>query len=155
MQGSDFERDMKDTTPHWPAEHRRMHGRFELDIDGRIFISRTWGPWNLECVQAYHEETNRKVQLLSGAPWVVLALVGGEPIHTPQSMAEVVRTICDHRAMGRCATALVFVDIDVDARNLMRLMLSPMYVQAEEPFYFADDEATARAWLQAQLAVAS
>jgi len=141
-------------TPQWPASSRKMHGRFDLAVDGRVLISRTSGPWNLECVLAYHDETNRKVQSLAGSPWVVLALVGGEPIHTPESMAEIVTTIRDHRMLGRCATALVFVDVDVDARNLMKLMLSPMYVQAHEPCWFADDEATALAWLKVQLAAA-
>jgi len=137
--------------PHFPrpiASHT-IHGLFEVSVEGRILISRVRGPWNLEAVAAYRDEVNRKVEALIGQPWGVLAIVGGEPIHTPDSMQEVTDAIRFHRTLGRCATALVFVD--VEAVGLMKTMMAPMYIHSNEPYYFADDEAAARSWLREQL----
>ena len=132
-----------------PITNRAMHGFFEVSVEGRILISRVTGPWNLEAVEAYSEEVNRKIKQLIGQPWGVLAIVSGEPIHTPESMQEMTDTIRFHRSLGRCATALVFVD--VEGVHLMKTMLAPMYIDSKEPYYFADDEASARSWLIEQL----
>ena len=132
------------------ADQHKIHGRFDVSISGRILVSRTWGPWNLEFVHAYREDMDRKVRSLAGQPWAMLALPGGEPIHTPESLAEMVNTILYHRTLGRCGTAIVLVN--VEATNLIRLMLSSMYAQADEPCFFPDDEASAIAWLEARIA---
>jgi hypothetical protein len=117
-----------------PIANRAMHGFFEVRVEGRILISRVCGPWNLEAVEAYRDEVNRHIKSLIGQPWGVLAIVGGEPIHTPESMQGVTDVIRLHRSLGRCATALVFAD--VEAVSLMKMMLAPMYIQSQEPYYF-------------------
>lgn len=143
---------MKKEIPATSADQHKIHGRFDVSIRGRILVSRTWGPWNLEFVHAYRKDMDRKVRSLAGRPWAMLALTGGEPIHTPESLAEMVHTIRHHRTLGRCGTAIVMVN--VDATNLIRLMLSSMYAQAGEPCFFPDDEASAIAWLEARIAEA-
>ena len=127
-----------------------IHGRFEVNAKGPILISRTWGPFNVECVLAYREQVNRQIKSLAGQPWAMLATTIGSPLHTPDSMAEMIHTIQQQRQLGRCATAIVFVDVDVE--SIMKSMLTSMYTQADEPFIFAADEASATQWLEAQIA---
>ena len=82
----------------------------------------------------------------------MLAITIGTPLHTPDSMAEMICTIRQQRQLGRCATAVVLVEVDV--ASIVKSMLTAMYNQAEEPFIFADDEASATQWLEAQIAIA-
>jgi hypothetical protein len=130
-----------------------IHGRFEVAVSGQVLISRTWGPFNLECIHAYREHMNLHIQSLVGQRWAMLALACGEPIHTPESLAEMVNTIEHQRTLGRCATAIVL--INVEGANMVKLMLSSMYEKANEPFFFAEDEASAMSWLKEQIASSS
>lgn len=129
-----------------------IHGRFEVAAMGPILISRTWGPFNLECILAYREQVNLQAKSLAGRSWAMLAITIGTPLHTPDSMAEMICTIRQQRQLGRCATAVVLVEVDV--ASIVKSMLTAMYNQAEEPFIFADDEASATQWLEAQIAIA-
>lgn len=126
-----------------------IHGRFEVAAKGQILISRTWGPFNVECILAYRDHVNLQVKSLAKQRWAMLAVTIGTPLHTPDSMAEMVNTIDQQRKLGRCATAIVLVD--VEAENLVKSMLTTMYNQANEPFIFADDEASAAIWLETQI----
>jgi hypothetical protein len=127
-----------------------IHGRFEVAAKGQILISRTWGPFNVECIHAYREDVNLQVKSLVGQRWAMLAVTIGTPLHTPDSMAEMVNTIRQQRNHGRCGTAIVLVDVEVE--SIVKAMLTAMYTQANEPFIFADDEASATIWLEAQIA---
>ena len=127
-----------------------IHGRFEVVTKGQILVSHTWGPFNVECIHAYREHLDLQVKSLAGQRWAMLAVTIGTPLHTPESIAEMVSTIEHQRSLGRCATAIVF--IDVEAESVMKSMLSTMYSQADEPFIFASDEASATTWLQEQIA---
>ena len=80
----------------------------------------------------------------------MLAVANGAPLHTPTSMEEMVKTIQYQRKLGRCATAIVIGD--VEAANIVKYMLSSMYLQADEPHIFAGDEASATTWLETQIA---
>lgn len=127
-----------------------IHGRFEVSANGQILLSRTWGPFNVECVHAYRDYLNLQVKSLAGQKWAMLAVTIGMPLHTPDSLAEMVNTIRQQKKLGRCATAIVLVDVEVE--NVVKSMLTSLYNQANEPFIFADDEASATIWLEAQIA---
>ena len=127
-----------------------IHGQFEVTINGQILISHTSGPFNLECIHAYREHLDLMVQSLAGQRWAMLAVAEGAPLHTPESLAEMVRTIVHQRKLGRCATAIVIGD--VEGLNIVKSMLSGMYAQANEPHIYAADEASATIWLNAQIA---
>lgn len=126
-----------------------IHGRFEVITKGKILVSHTWGPFNVECIHAYREHLDSQIKSLTGKRWAMLAVTYGSPIHTPASMAEMVSTIQYQRSLGRCATAIIFVD--VEAESVVKSMLSTMYSQANEPYIFASDEASATVWLNAQI----
>lgn len=130
-----------------------IHGRFEVTIDGQILISHTWGPFNLECIHAYREHLDLKIESLKGKAWAMLAIAEGAPLHTPASMEEMINTILHQRILGRCATAIVIGN--VEAVNIVKSMLSTMYLQANEPHIFASDEASAMIWLTARIANAA
>jgi hypothetical protein len=129
-----------------------IHGRFEVTINGQVLISHTSGPFNLECIHAYREHLDLRVQSLAGKCWAMLAVADSAPLHTPESMAEMINTILHQRKLGRCATAIVIGD--VEGVNIVKSMLTTMYVQANEPHIFASDEASAMIWLEAQIASA-
>ena len=136
---------MNNITSSTTSNHYRIHGEFDVSVDGQILISRVFGPWNFEAVEAYGIEVNKKIQLLAGKPWGLLAVIGGEPFHSPKSIEELIHIVRSHRKLGRCGTALVLVD--VESPILVKLILSQIYVKAEEPFYFAADETSAIVWL--------
>ena len=127
-----------------------IHGRFEVVAKGQILMSRTWGPFNVECVHAYRDYLQLQIKSLAGQRWAMLAVTTGTPLHTPDSMAEMVNTIQQQRKLGRCATAIVLVDVEVE--SIMKSMLTGMYNQANEPFIIASDEASATIWLEAKIA---
>jgi hypothetical protein len=127
----------------------RIHGHFEITLEGRILVNRTWGPWNRELILAYREEMDRIVNRLAGERWAMLAFASKEPMHTPDSLAEMVAAIAHQRMQGRCATAVVLQD--VVGEGMVKMILSRMYTEAGEPFIFADDADHARSWLQSQL----
>ena len=127
-----------------------IHGRFEVAAKGQILMSRTWGPFNVECVHAYRDYLQLQIKSLAGQRWAMLAVTTGTPLHTPDSMAEMVNTIQQQRKLGRCATAIVLVDVEVE--SIVKSMLTGMYNQANEPFIFASDEASATIWLEAKIA---
>jgi hypothetical protein len=129
-----------------------IHGRFEVTVKGQILISHTWGPFNVECVHAYRKQVDLNVASLEGQRWAMLAVTIGAPLHTPASMAEMVNTILHQRNIGRCATAIVLMD--VESEIIVKSMLSGMYVQAGEPHIFASDEASAITWLNEQIVIA-
>ena len=132
------------------SNHSAIHGRFEVTAKGQILTSRTWGPFNVECIHAYRDYLNLQVKSLAGQRWAMLAVTTGAPLHTPDSMAELINTIQQQRKLGRCATAVVLVDVEVE--SIVKSMLTSMYNQANEPFIFANDEASASAWLETQIA---
>ena len=127
-----------------------IHGRFDVTAKGQILISHTWGPFNVECVHAYRDYLQLQIKSLAGQRWAMLAVTTGAPLHTPDSMAEMISTIQQQRKLGRCATAIVLVDVEVE--SIVKSMLTGMYNQANEPFMFARDEASATIWLEAQIA---
>ncbi len=129
-----------------------IHGRFDVTIKGQILISHTWGPFNVECIHAYRKEVDLKVASMAGQHWAMLAVAIGAPLHTPDSMAEMVSTISHQRTLGRCATSIVLMD--VESENIVKSMLSTMYLQAAEPHIFSSDEASATAWLKEQISIA-
>jgi hypothetical protein len=129
-----------------------IHGRFEVTIKEQILISHTSGPFNLECIHAYREHLDLMVQSIAGQRWAMLAVADSAPLHTPESLAEMVKTIVHQRKLGRCGTAIVIGD--VEGLNVVKSMLTAMYVQANEPHIFAADEASATIWLNAQIASA-
>jgi hypothetical protein len=138
----------KMTSSNFPNQYR-IHGQFELSVEGHILIARGRGPWNLEAIKAYGIDSNAKIQLFADEPWGLLAIVEGEPFHTPESVNALVNIIDAHRKHGRCATALVL--LDVTSPIFAKLMLSRIYVEAREHFYFANDEASALMWLTDQI----
>jgi len=129
----------------------RIQGQYELGVDGRILVSRVCGPWNFQAVKGYREAADEIIKTLSGAPWVVLAEISGEPLHTAESIDELAKIICSHRGLGRCGTALVYEGESAIAR-IHQLMLSRMYIMSGEPYYFAENETDALAWLGQRLA---
>ncbi|MFZ6849177.1 hypothetical protein [Undibacterium sp. RuRC25W] len=138
------------TTPNNQFQYQ-IQGQYELRIEGRMMISRVCGPWNIHAVNAYRDAAERIIQALSGAPWVLLAVLSGEPLHTAESIDELAEMIRGHRQLGRCGTALVF-EGPIALARIHQLMLSKMYIMSGEPHYFANDEASALLWLERQLA---
>lgn len=135
------------TTPSGP--YFAPHGAHEIEVEGRILRIVTRGPWNVEQVQRYRDNFALCVSQLEGAPWVVLAFVQGEALHTPDSFDALVALVRKQREGGRCATAQI-LQVDVGALTT-RAMFERLYAEAGEPCAFFDREDEARAWLQTQL----
>ena len=140
---------VKKATPATQVQYR-IQGRYELRIEGRMMVSSVRGPWNIRAVKGYGVASAELIRSLAGAPWVVLAKISGEPLHTAESIDELATMVRHHHELGRSGTALVFEE-DSAVSRIHQLMLLKIYTLSGEPFYFAEDEASARAWLDQQL----
>ena len=140
---------VKKVTPVIQVQYH-VQGRYELRIEGRMMVSCVRGPWNIRAVKGYGEASAELIRALAGKPWVVLAMISGEPLHTAESIDELAAMVRRHRELGRSGTALVFEE-DSAVSRIHQLMLSKIYTLSGEPFYFAADETSARTWLDQQL----
>jgi hypothetical protein len=122
-------------------------------IDGRVMVIHTRGPWNTEGVRSYARDQAANVVKLAGQPWVVLAFVYQEGLHTPDAFEAIVETVRAHRRQGRCGTAVVLEE-GAPYPNLIRSRFAELYTRAGECFEFFDDESSARDWLENRLSSA-
>lgn len=125
------------------------HGTYALHIEGRILVSHVSGPWNRELIEDYVGAITAMIGKLAGSPWAMRATVTKNGMHTPESYAGLVEGIRRQRPLGRVATAVILCD--VEAPTIVRSVLEKMYIEAEEPHAFFDDETSANAWLADRL----
>lgn len=125
------------------------HGQRSLSVEDRLIVVHSRGPWNAEFVHEGHVMMLKAIESMAGKPWMLLGMIYGEGLQTPEAYAAQVASIQAQRPLGRKGTALVLVD--KGASSFFVNFYRDMYAAANEPVTFFADEASARAWLATQL----
>ena len=61
------------------------HGEYLFSIEGNLLIIEGYGPWNLEAIINSSDDSEDMHKKLYGTRWGVLAIIHGDPIHTPDA----------------------------------------------------------------------
>ncbi len=130
--------------------HNIPVGDFELSCNKRIVTGKFCGPWNQLSVESYLKVVEELIHPLAGSPWVVLAVVKGEPMHTLESITILADMIKKQRLIGRCGTAVVF-EGEIATARIYQLMLAKIYELSGEPVLFTQNTDEAYKWLERQL----
>ncbi len=125
------------------------HGRSDIWTEDRILVVHTQGPWNQELVQEAAKIVLAKAEVFQGRPWLLLGVIYGDGLHTPEAFQEMINAIRDQQLVGRSGTALVLADVGTSA--FYRGIYAKMYAAAAEPLEFFSDEAAARVWIAERL----
>lgn len=125
------------------------HGERNLLIEGKLFVIHSRGPWNVEFIQQGHTAVMKMAEAFASKPWMVLGLIYGDGLLTPDARATLVASIQAQQPIGRSGTALVL--IDKPGSGFFTSFYRDMYAAANEPVEFFLDEASARAWLAPRL----
>lgn len=107
------------------------------------------GPWNFESIIGSKNDAMRSHERLYNTRWGVLALLHGQPIHTPDAAEVLVEAVKRDKENGRKASALVLYDSESSIFG--KYHIAEIYSKAGETFQFFDNEGSARAWLTEQL----
>lgn len=133
-----------------PAPLFAPHGHRNVWTEDRLLVIHSRGPWNAEFIHEGHALVLREIAAFAGAPWMVLGMIYGDGVQTPDGYAAQISSIQAQRPLGRRGTALVLVDTGDSPffQNFYR----DMYAAAGEPVEFFANEVRARQWLAAELA---
>ncbi|MCV2885875.1 hypothetical protein OE749_14345 [Aestuariibacter sp. AA17] len=121
------------------------HGSISVKVDGRVLIVEGTGPWNAESLDESGENAKGVLESLKGAPWGVIVVVRGEPIHVPDAAKQLTQIIRDEKRVGRSATALLVEDSD--SPRFAKNHIGEIYREAGENFAFFSDFNHAKAWV--------
>ena len=123
----------------------RPHGQSDIWVEERLLVVHSRGPWNRELVtQASHTVLEQALRF-SGKAWLVLGVIYGDGLHTPDAFEEMVTSLHAQQQLGRQGTALVLHDVGLN--GFFRTYFAKMYAAAGEPVEFFSDEQSARLWL--------
>jgi len=127
------------------------HGAFSLSVDGRLLVVEVEGPWNLELIHSYGEETRPIAEEMARTgPWVLISIAKRSALFTPEAIDLLRQTAITHvRRMGRIATAYV-VDPTVEGYRLVDAIYETVYRGVCEVAVF-ETRAEAEGWAQEQL----
>lgn len=126
------------------------HGQRNLLVEEQLIVVHSRGPWNAEFIHEGHTMMLKAIEAMAGKPWMLLGMIYGEGLQTPDAYAAQVASIQAQHPLGRKGTALVLVDKG-DSKFFVDFYRD-MYAAANEPVEFFLDEASARAWLTTQIA---
>ena len=128
------------------------HGAFTLSVDGRLLVVEVEGPWNLELIHSYGEETRPVAEEMARTgPWVLISIARHSALFTPEAIDALRQTALTHvRRLGRIATAYV-VDPTVEGYRLVDGIFESVYRDVCAVAVF-ETRAEAEAWAHEKLA---
>lgn len=85
----------------------KSHGTLSFIIEDDILIIEGTGPWNHEAIIESADAARPCHEALIGKPWGVLALIHGQPFHTPEAAELLSEIVRKDKACGRVASALL------------------------------------------------
>jgi hypothetical protein len=131
-----------------PSSTFPPHGNRNIWTEDRLLVIHSRGPWNAEFIHEGHALVIKAVEVFADKPWMVLGMIYGDGLQTPDAYAAQIASIQAQHALGRIGTALVLVD--KHQSTFFTNFYRNMYAAANEPVEFFPDEASARAWLAEQ-----
>ncbi len=125
------------------------HGEFHFRIEENLLILYTIGPWNIESIIEMTENLPEIRNKINGIKWGVLAIITGQPLHTPDASKLASEILFKNNKNGLIASAMI-----LDESNnpeFGKLHIANIYKKTGGLFEFFTDEIPAKNWLNDQL----
>ncbi len=121
------------------------HGTLNYSLEDGLLIIEGTGPWNQNALKP--NKTGQAVlESVRNLPfWGVLAILDGDPIHTPDAARLLTDYVRRDKLRGRIGSALVLSSST--APEFGRLHIADIYRKAGEKFEFFNDISEAKRWL--------
>ncbi|WP_413701600.1 hypothetical protein ACLKMH_08455 [Psychromonas sp. KJ10-10] len=126
------------------------HGIFSLNLDGNILTVEGCGPWNMEAMKISFANAELMLEIRGKVKWGIIAIIHGDPVHTPDAAELLVEQIIEDKKHGRIATA--FILSDSTAPYFGKLHFSELCAKADETCGFFDNVTDADIWMKTKLA---
>lgn len=125
------------------------HGNRNVWTEDGLMVIHSRGPWNAEFVREGHTLVLDTIAVFAGQPWLVLGIIHGDGLQTPEAYQIQIESIKAQHALGRKGTALVLADTGNSPFFIG--FYRDMYAAAGETMELFPDEASARLWLAQRL----
>ena len=125
------------------------HGVFSLNLDGNILTVEGYGPWNKEAMETSFANAELMLKVRGKAKWGIIAVIHGDPLHTPDAAEALVEQIIEDQSHGRIATA--FILSDSTAPYFGKLHFAKLCAKADETCEFFNNVTDANIWMKSKL----
>jgi hypothetical protein len=125
------------------------HGIFSLNLDGNILTVEGFGPWNKEAMKISFVNAELMLKIQGKVKWGIIAIIHGDPVHTPDAAELLVEQIIEDKRRGRIATA--FILSHSTAPNFGKLHFSGLCAKADETCEFFNNVTDADIWMKSKL----
>lgn len=123
------------------------HGEREIWVEGRIFMSRNQGPFNIELLKRASEESRHiRIGLTQSGPWVTISIITGSAMFTPDALDMIRENMADAERNGNLKAVAFVVPEDTEGRNFCEAIFRPIYALANADFALFEDIDDARRW---------
>ncbi len=122
------------------------HGIFKLALENNILIVEGRGPWNKEALKISFANAKMMLKLREMGKWGIIAVMYGEPVHTPDAAELLIEQIKYEKTHGRTATA--FILTNSTSPELGKRHLSDLCSKADETFQFFNNVTDAEIWMK-------
>ena len=126
------------------------HGIFRLKLDSNILTVEGYGPWNKEAMKISFANARLMLKLREKDKWGIIAVIHGEPVHTPDAAELLVEQIKEEKRHGRIATA--FILSHSTSPEFGKQHLSDLRAKADDTFEFFNNVTDADIWMKSKLA---
>lgn len=125
------------------------HGILNFRLDDNILIIEGTGPWNREALLLSFDTAGLVQKQRIKKKWGVIAILNGDPIHTPDATTLLIEYVTYDKLHGRVATAVILKN--ARSPELGRKHIDKIYEQAGELCQFFDNLHDAKSWIKEQL----
>jgi len=125
------------------------HGNRNVWTEDGLLVIHSRGPWNAEFIHEGHALVLEEVAVFARQPWLVLGIIHGDGLQTPDAYQAQIESIKAQHPLGRKGTALVLAD--TGKSPFFVSFYRDMYAAADEAMEIFPDEASARLWLTRRL----
>ena len=127
------------------------HGILNFKLDDNILIIEGTGPWNKEALLLSSDTAGLAQKPRIKKKWGVIAILNGDPIHTPDAASLLIEYVTYDKLHGRVATAVILKN--ASSPEFGRKHIDKIYEQAGELCQFFENLCDAKIWIKQQLAL--
>jgi len=126
------------------------HGTLAFTLEDNILIIEGCGPWNKEAMVLSAHNADLVQRQRKKAKWGVIAVLNGDPIHTPDAAQLLIEYVKYDKQHGRIATALILTGSTCP--ELAKRHIADLYLKGGEVYQFFNNITDAKIWMATVLA---
>lgn len=125
------------------------HGTLCFELKDNILLIEGCGPWNKEAMLLSSKSAQLAQKQRTKEKWGVIAIINGEPVHTPDAAELLIEYVRNDKKDGRVATGLILTGSSFP--ELGKRHIAKLYNKAGEQFQFFNNIADAEVWVRSLL----